>query len=84
LAECLPDLSLSGKKIKIARAEGFAYVASPFEIRRKPDFGFIVERPQRTPARVGQGGHNNTKVNPVFRGMVRPAKANFEPKEICD
>jgi hypothetical protein len=25
--------------------------------------------------RVGAGGHNNTKVNPVFRGMVRFARA---------
>lgn len=25
--------------------------------------------------RVGAGGHHNTEINPVFRGMVRCAKA---------
>ncbi len=28
------------------------------------------------PAPGGAGGHNNTEINPVFRGMVRPG-ANF-------
>jgi hypothetical protein len=30
--------------------------------------------------RVGAGGHNNTKVNPVFRGMVRFGNADHVSK----
>ena len=26
----------------------------------------------KCPAPMSAGGHNNTKINPVFRGMVRP------------
>jgi hypothetical protein len=42
--------------------------------------------------RVGAGGHNNTQVNPVFRGMVRfceswlksAGKRAFNQRKNCD
>jgi hypothetical protein len=36
--------------------------------------------------RVGAGGHNNIKINPVFRGMVRGrfGPPGFQPKEKSD
>jgi len=38
------------------------------------------------PAPLSAGGRNNTKLNPVFRGMVRAGCAgmNLQPKENCD
>jgi hypothetical protein len=35
------------------------------------------------PAPFGAGGHNNTEINPVFRGMARhvATAARFQPKE---
>ena len=35
--------------------------------------------------RVGAGGHNNTEINPVFRGMVRPHKGGLlNQRKTCD
>jgi hypothetical protein len=34
-----------------------------------------IETALNCPASMKAGGHNNTEINPVFRGMVCPAKS---------
>jgi hypothetical protein len=72
-------LPIESHEIKHCHKARLWYFAAPFSpvntpVKRGNGLEFRV--------RVDADGHNNTKLNPVFRGMVC-RKTGFQPKENC-
>jgi hypothetical protein len=68
-------LNLRQKRLKDNSCHGLAgwYVGRPFKKgwAQSRTAGRKGTNGLKCPAPMSAGGHNNTKINPVFRGMVR-------------
>jgi hypothetical protein len=71
-----PFLPAKRAKIGVDNDWAIGSVVSPCDGLRMAEVQWEGETALKCRARVGAGGHNNIKLNPVFRGMVCSATAD--------